>query len=223
MRRIRVMLVGEEAMVRSGLRMLIEAEPEMTVLAEASDVDDARRVLERTVPDVVVVDALVPRSSTVPLIRHIAARHPGSNVLLLVGHNEDPAYLRSCLRAGTSGLLARSATDKEFIAAIRDLHGGRGHVPARLIGHQKKSASARAARGAGLTVREISVLSCLAAGLTHGETASRLSVTSKTVETYRTRIARKLGVHTRAELVACALDMGLLRPRGPRESRSASA
>jgi DNA-binding NarL/FixJ family response regulator len=223
MQRIKVMLVDSQALVRSGLRMLVESQPGMKVVAEAGDAEAARRLLERTAPDVVVVDVLVPRTSTPPLIRHIAVRHPGTRVLLLVVPNDDPVFLRSCLRAGAQGFVLRTATDKEFLAAIRDLRRGRSLLPARLLGHGGRNAPAPPARGAGLTVREISVLSCLAAGLTHGEAARRLGVTPKTVETYRTRIVQKLGIHTRADLVAYALDLGLLRPRGFGASHSASA
>jgi DNA-binding NarL/FixJ family response regulator len=209
---LQVLLADDHAVLRGGLRLLINAEQDMAVVEEAADGPEALRKVRRTRPDVVVLDLTMPRTDPLATIRQIARL--GTRVVVLTMH-DDPGYVDSALAAGAHGYVVKKAADTELLAAIRAVSGGRrfldagGRRPARAPG----SAAGRVRQ---LSGREEQVLRLIGYGFTNREIAGRLRVSIKTVETFRARVCQKLGLHSRADLVRYALHMGLLAPEhGP--------
>jgi two-component system, NarL family, response regulator NreC len=214
MARIRVLLADDHAVLRAGLRLLINAQPDMEVVGEAANTTEARELARALAPDVLTLDLTMPGGSSVQLIERLRQEQPQTRVLVLTMH-DDTAYLRAVLAAGGAGYLVKTAADAELLSAIRSVWRGRifvdvdlnkGTPPAPLGG----PAGAGAAAVPGLSSREREVLTLLAQGHTNQEIAGRLFLSVKTIETYRGRIAEKLGLRTRAELYRYALETGLL-------------
>lgn len=207
--KIRLLLADDHAILRAGLRMLLEAQPDMTVVAEASDGEEALRRARETRPDVAVVDLTMPGLSGVETLEQMHRECPATRLLVLTMH-DDPAYARVARAAGASGHVIKDSESAELLAAIRAVHRGRIFVQ---VGADASPAGppASSARAPALSQRERQVLEMLARGHTNREIAHRLSLSTKTVETHRSRLGDKLGLHTRAELVRLALDLGLIR------------
>lgn len=216
---IRVLLADDHAVLRAGLRMLISAQPDMVVVGEAADCHDARSKAGELTPDVVVLDLTMPGGSGVKTIEHLRQECPRTRVLVLSMHG-DRSYIRAALAAGCAGYVVKTAADTELITAIRAVHSGRGFVdlPIRdssLNDLLAGEAPDRSRSATTLSRRECEVLTRLAQGFTNQEIADRLFLSVKTVETHRTRIATKLGLRTRADLVRYALETGLLAEKAP--------
>jgi two-component system, NarL family, response regulator NreC len=192
--------------------MLLEAQPDMTVVAEASDGEEAVRRARDARPDVAVIDLTMPGLSGMETLERLERLHrelPATRLLVLTMH-DDPAYARMARAAGAAGHVIKDSESSELLAAIRAVH--RGRVFVQVGGTAAPSApAAESARSPALSQRERQVLEMLARGHTNREIASRLSLSTKTVETHRSRLGDKLGLHTRAELVRLALDLGLIR------------
>lgn len=201
--RTRILLADDHAILRSGLAMLIEAQPDMVVVAEAADGVEAVEKARRTKPDVVILDLTMPRMSGLDALRQILAECPETRVLVLTMH-DDPAYGRSLLAAGALGYVTKKAADRELLLGIRTVCKGRPFV-------DLSQAEEMLSKQAPLSQRERQVLSELAHGFTHQEIADRLALSIKTVETYLDRLSTKLGLRRRAELVRYAFEIGLLR------------
>jgi len=201
---IRVLVADDHGVLRAGLRALITAQPDMSVVADAASATDAWEAVQAHQPDVAVLDLGLSGMRTDELIGRISSE-TDCRVLVLTMHAQ-PEYQQSSLAAGALGFLVKSAADVDLIAAIRSVHGGASVIDAGLDSRGRDQAG----HGVPLSQREREVLSLLAAGFSYEETARRLSVTPKTIETYRTRIGRKLGIQNRAGLIAYALRMGLL-------------
>jgi len=216
--KIRVMIVDDHAILRAGLRMLVNAQADMEVVAEAPDGQQAAQETRETKPDVTVLDLTMPRVGGMKALQEIARNGSGTKVLILTMH-DDPAYLRSALAAGASGYLLKRAVDAELLAAIRAVHRGGIFVDPRLASVLVQDVLAKKGTKAGstqqvniLSARELQVLKLVARGYTSAQIAKQIAVGVKTVETYRSRLTEKLGLRTRSDVIRFAVQMGLLTP-----------
>jgi two-component system response regulator NreC len=196
--------------------MLVDAQADMEVVSEAPDGEQAIQTALQTKPDVALLDITMPRVGGLKALQEMARDCRETRVLVLTMH-DDPAYLRSALAAGASGYLLKRAVDSELIAAIRAVHRGGIFVDPRLASIlvqdvlEKKSEKARSARPVNiLSKRELQVLRLVARGYTSAAIAKQIFVGVKTIETYRSRIAEKLGLRTRSDVVRFAVQAGLL-------------
>lgn len=214
--KIRVMLADDHAILRSGLRALLNAEPDIEVVGEAADGQEAVALAERLRPDVVVMDIAMPRLDGLQATRQIAARLPQTRVLALTMHAEEQ-YLLQVLEAGGAGYVLKRSADNELLEAIRIVRRGEVYLypsaAKMLLEAYRRSDRSGESREHALTEREEEVLKLTAEGYSNTEIAGRIYLSPKTVDTYRQRIMEKLGLHHRAELVRYALDRGLLRPQ----------
>src|SRR6185312_9426293 len=216
--KIRVVVADDHAILRAGLRMLINAQGDMTVVAEAQDGIEAVAAVQRTKPDVAILDVTMPRSGGLDAIKEIVSRSRSTRILLLTMH-EEPAYLRTALSAGASGYVLKKSVDADLLTAIRAVHKGRTYVDSELaevlvrdaISPDASDRAGSAARSL-LSDRELQVLKLVAEGFSSREVAEQIFVSTKTVETYRSRFAEKLGLKSRAQIVQYALNLGLLSP-----------
>lgn len=212
MGKIRVLVADDHAVLRAGLRMLIRAQADMDVVAEAADGDDAVRKAVEARPDVVLMDLSMPGSGGIRAIERLRQESPGSRVLVLTMHDV-PAYLRAALGAGATGYVVKSAADSELLSAIRGVHRGRTVLdPELAAGVLQSSLGRRPAGGQAadpLSPREREVLDLIAQGYTNQQIADRFGLSVKTIETHRSRLVEKLGLRSRAELVRYAVDRGL--------------
>ena len=218
MDKIRLLLVDDHAVLRAGLRFLLNAQPDMEVVGEAADGAEAVRLAAETAPDVVLMDLTMPVMGGIDATRRIRERLPGTKVLVLTMH-DDHSYLAEAVAAGASGLVLKQAADTELLSAIRTVHVGRSVVfsgPSfAALDTLPWSGGRGGERRTGLQLlseREREVMRYLALGYTNQEIAEMLYLSVKTVETYKARIMEKLGLKRRAELVRFALQHGLLAP-----------
>ena len=218
MQKIRVMIADDHAILRAGLRMLVNAQTDMEVVSEAPDGEKAVQTARETRPDVVLLDLTMPRVGGMKALEVLARDCRETRVLVLTMH-DDPAYLRSALAAGASGYLLKRAVDAELIAAIRAVHRGGIFVDPRLANILVQDVVAKGKGKAGsprpvniLSARELQVLTLVARGYTSEEIAKQIFVGVKTIETYRSRLTEKLGIRTRSGLIRFAVQMGLLTP-----------
>jgi len=209
---IRIALCDDHAVVRSGLRRLLEAEPDLEVVGEAGSAGEAVEVATALRPDVLVMDIGLPDRSGIAATADVCAVSPTTRVLVLTAH-DDVAYLRRAFDAGAAGYLVKEAADIELVQAVRQVASGKQYVHPTL-GAALLAPDAATARPAGpggeLSEREVEVLALIANGLTNAEIAERIYVSVRTVETHRAHIHQKLNLRTRAELVRVARDAGLL-------------
>ena len=208
---IRVVIVDDHALVRSGLRLLLEAEEDVTVEDEGGNAEEAIRLARLHKPDVVLLDVVMPGQSGLDAVPAILEAAPKASVLVL-SMQDDPSYVRQAFAAGASGYLLKEAADNELVAALREVAGGGRYVPPTLgarLAATEADAEARAAADP-LSDREREVLRLLALGHTNQEIAKMLYISVRTAETHRAHIMQKLRLATRAELVRYALHQGLL-------------
>jgi two-component system, NarL family, response regulator NreC len=216
--KIRVVVADDHAILRAGLRMLINAQADMTVVAEGQDGIEAVEAVQRTKPDVAILDVTMPKSGGLDAINEIVTKSRSTRILLLTMH-EEPAYLRTALSAGASGYVLKKSVDADLLTAIRAVHKGRAYVDSELaevlvrdaISPDASDRDGSAARSL-LSDREMQVLKLVAEGFSSREVAEQIFVSTKTVETYRSRFAEKLGLKSRAQIVQYALNLGLLSP-----------
>jgi two-component system, NarL family, response regulator NreC len=208
---MRVLIVDDHALVRSGLRMLLESEGDFEVVAEAGTADEAVRAARLEKPDVVLLDVVMPGRSGLEALSDVLEAAPDAKVLVL-SMQDDPRYVREAFAAGASGYLLKEAADAELVAALREVAAGSQYVHPALgarIAAADAAAQARAAADP-LSEREREVLRLLALGHTNQEIAKMLFISVRTAETHRAHIMQKLRLSTRAELVGYALAEGLL-------------
>ena len=216
MHKIRVMIADDHAILRAGLRMLVNAQEDMEAISEAADGEKALQVARETRPDVALLDLTMPRVGGMKALQDIVRDCRETRVLVLTMH-DDPAYLRSALAAGASGYLLKRAVDAELLAGIRAVHRGSIFVDPCLTNilvqdvlAKRDTEVGRSRPLKGLSDRELQVLSLVAQGFTSAQIATQILVGVKTVETYRSRSAEKLGLRTRSDIVRFAVQMGLL-------------
>lgn len=209
---IRVMLVDDHAVVRYGFRMLLDAYPGFTVVAEADNGEQAIQRLDESAPDVVVLDLSMPGIGGLETLRRLLAHHAGTRVLVLSAH-EDAAYARRALKTGAQGYLTKRTAPEELIEALRTVAAGRVYLDASLanvlaIGNLGGAPGAIAA----LSEREFTVFLKLAHGLSVHQVAERLSLSPSTVGTHLYNIKQKLGAGNQSELTLIAIRNGLIEP-----------
>ena len=202
---ITVVLADDHAVVRSGLRLLLEQDG-MDVVAEAGDVDTALRYVLGHKPNVLVLDLNMPDEPSLPAIPRFLEASPATRIVMLTMQQE-PQFAREAFGAGANAYVLKEAADDELVQAIRAAHEGRTYVNSSL---GAKLAMTSAGPPGGLTEREIDILRLIALGHTNTEIAAQLFLSVRTVETHRAHIQQKLGRTTRAELVRWALDEGLV-------------
>ena len=214
--RIRVMIADDHAILRSGLKMLINAQVDMEVVAEAASGEQAILSAREAKPDVALMDLTMPPAGGTPAIQEITRILTKTRVLVLTMH-DDPAYLRAVLAAGAAGYVLKRSVDSELLAAIRAVHRGGVFVDPSMAGVfvqdvLVKSGSKDRPKKI-LSDREMQVLGLVARGYTSPQIAKRIFLSVKTVETYRARFAEKLGLRTRSDIVRFAVQTGLLTPQ----------
>jgi two-component system, NarL family, response regulator NreC len=228
MSKIRILIVDDHTILRAGLRMLINAQPDMEAVSEAMDGHEALWRAREIKPDVVLMDITMPKTGGLQVLEQLRQVCPHTRILVLTMH-DDPAYALSVLAAGGLGYVVKRSADSDLLAAIRAVYRGRTFVDPTLAGSLVqellgKQVSAGAVDGGVrrslLSPREREVLRLLAQGYTNQQAARSIMVSVKTVETYRARIAQKLGLHSRAELTRYALESGLLSPDSLASERS---
>jgi two-component system response regulator NreC len=211
---IRVLLADDHAVLRAGLRLLINAQPDMETVGEAQDGAETLSQAIATRPDVILLDLSMPRLGGLAVLRDLRERVPQSRVLVLTMH-ADEAYLREALRLGAAGYVVKAAADQELLAAVRAVARGELYIHpsmTRSLLEDLLPAVASAAHDPWeeLSEREQQVIRRVAMGFTNREIAGQLHLSVKTVETYRARAMEKLGLQSRAQLVEYAMRRGLL-------------
>lgn len=209
---VRVAVCDDHAVVRSGLRRILEAESDLDVVGEAAGVAEAVALAADIRPDVFVMDLGLPDGSGLTATAGVLACSPATKVLVLTVH-DDVAYLRRAFEAGATGYLVKEAADVELVQAVRQVAAGHQYVHPSLgaaLLARDVPAAVLTGPGGELSDREVEVLRLVALGLTNAEIAERLYVSVRTVETHRTHIHQKLDVRSRAELVRIARAAGLM-------------
>lgn len=212
---INVLLADDHAIVRAGLKAVMGVAPDIRVIGEASNGPDAVAMSERLKPHVVIMDLTMPGGDGVSATKSLTALSIPPKVLVLTMHTEEE-YLMPALKAGASGYLVKSAADRELVDAIRAVMRGEMYVQqnaGRVLARglvAKDPAGEERARFDRLTERERNVLVLVARGYSAPEIGDRLSISPKTVDTYKQRVNEKLGVAHRADYVRIAMRLGLL-------------
>jgi len=216
-RMIRVMLVDDQAMIRSGLQMILEAEPDLQVIAEADSGQEAIRIAGRDKPDVILMDIRMPGMDGLTATQEILEANPSARIIILTTFDVDDYVYRS-LRIGASGFLLKNAPADDLVHAVRVVAGGEAMlapaVTKRVIeefGRQPEPSPAVTSM-ANLTDRELEVLQLVAAGMSNAEIGEALFVSETTVKTHVSRMLTKLGLRDRVQAVVAAYDAGLVRP-----------
>jgi two-component system response regulator NreC len=209
-----VLLVDDHSMFRAGIKALLETEHNLEVVGEAATGDDAVDEVRALKPDVVVMDLSMPGSNGLEATRRIAALGLDTKVLVLTVHAEEE-YLVPVVEAGASGYLTKTSADRDLVEAIKVVARGEVYLPpkaTRLLLQQYKSAESEDQAGLhDLSSREQEVLALTAEGFSSREIGQKLFISPKTVDTYRSRIMKKLELNHRSELVRFALRVGLLK------------
>lgn len=214
MNNLRVLLADDHAVIREGLKSLINAQPDMSIIGEANNGRSAWQQALALQPDVVIMDVSMPELNGAQVTERLKQECPGMKVLALTIH-EDQGYLRQLLKAGAAGYMLKRAAVEELILAIRTVAAGNIYIDpsltSKVVGSylRKESVESRLLSG-DLSERETEVLRLVAWGYGNKEMAVRLSISVKTIETYKSRLMEKLGLHCRTDLVRYALHLGLM-------------
>ena len=222
---VSVLLADDQPLLRRGFRMIIEAEGDLTVTAEAGNGDEAVEAARRTPPDVVLMDIRMPGCDGIEATRRVIAANPRIRVLVLTTFDLDE-YAFGALRAGASGFLLKDVHPAELVSAIRTVAAGNAvvspRVTQRLLEEYAQAPAAPAGQQAdrfprlsSLTEREGEVLAAVARGLSNAEIAALLYVSETTVKSHVGRILAKLGLRDRVQIVVLAYEAGIVRPGRP--------
>ena len=208
---IRIVIVDDHAVVRSGLKLLLDGQDDMEVVGEAGDARTAVFEARAQKPDVILMDVVMPSGSGIEATPAVLKEAPDAKVLVL-SMQDDPAYVREAFAAGASGYVLKEAADAEVVAAVREVASGQRYVHPALGAKLVEAEAEERARAEQdpLSEREHEILRLLALGHTNQEIASELYLSVRTVETHRAHIMQKLRITTRAELVRYALERGML-------------
>jgi DNA-binding NarL/FixJ family response regulator len=203
--KISVLLVDDHNLVRQGFRRILEDEPDMVVVGEASDGEAAVKLAEKLKPRVVVMDCALPKTSGLVAARQILESLPDTAVLMLSMHSEE-TWVRQALAAGARGYLLKSAMELELPVAVRKVAAGEMVLDPAVA----KPSTLKGERSAALTRRELEVLQLLVEGKSNKEIAEALQLSANTVAVHRANIMDALGIHKTAELVVYAIRNGLV-------------
>ena len=203
---IRLVVADDHAVVRSGLRLLLEAEDDFSVVAEAGEIDTAKRMVGAHRPDVLVLDLNMPGPPSLPVIPELAQQ---TAVVVLTMQN-DPAFAREALQSGALGYVLKEAADAELVQAIRAAADGRTYLNPELGARMAAAPAEPAGPPDDLTEREVEILRLIALGHTNADIGRQLYLSVRTVESHRAHIQQKTRRTTRSELVRYALDNSLI-------------
>ncbi len=203
--RISVLLVDDHSLVRRGFRRMLEDEPDISVVGEASDGEEAVKLAITLKPRVIVMDCALPGISGLDATRQILQHAPETLILMLSMHTED-TWVRQALDAGARGYVLKNAMDLELSSAIRRIVQGETVVDAQLA----QAENLKGERNAGLTKREVEILRLICDGKSNKEIAVQLELSANTVAVHRANIMDALGIHKTAELVVYAIRHGLV-------------
>lgn len=207
---VTVLLADDHALVRRGFRRLLEDDASIAVVGEASDGEEAIRLVEKLNPDVVVMDAAMPGTSGLAATRAILARSPHVAILMLSMHSEE-TLVRQAMEAGARGYILKNALDLDLAAAVKRVAAGETVIDPVLRQSTRRQSTLPGERNR-LTARELEVLQLICDGLSNRAIAARLDVSVNTVAVHRANIMSALGVHKTAELVVYAIQHGLVNP-----------
>ncbi|HEY1689960.1 MAG TPA: response regulator transcription factor [Solirubrobacteraceae bacterium] len=216
-RPITIVLADDHAVVRSGLRLLLDGEADFEVVAEAGDLESAQRYVRGHRPTVLVLDLNMPGGSSLEAIPTIREQTPCTQIVVLTMQQE-PGFARRALGAGALAYVLKEAADDELVEAVRRAGAGESYLNPRL--GARLAAEPPPGPPDGLSEREVDVLRLIALGHTNAEIAAKLYLSVRTVETHRAHIQQKLSLNSRAELVGYALKLGLI-DTGPRSGEIA--
>ena len=206
---IRVVIADDHAVVRSGLRMLLDSQEGLEIVAEAGDVPTALQVIRAHRPTVAVLDLNMPGGSGLEAIPALRESTPETAIVVLT-MQDDPAFARQALRGGALGFVLKEAADEELLEAVKLAARGETYLNPRLGARLAAQPPAPAGPPDGLSERELEVLRLIALGHTNVEIGERLYLSTRTVETHRAHVQQKTRAATRAELVRYAIDHGLI-------------
>ncbi len=213
---IKLILVDDHDIVRAGLRMLLEAQPNIEIVAEASSGAEAIALAEKYQPNVILMDVTMPDMNGIQTTRQIKAHHPKIAVLALTIHEEED-YFFQMLDAGASGYIPKRAAPEDLLRAIHTVHRGEVFLHSSVAGALVKDFLERGnadspTEPSNLTEREQEVLTLIAEGLTNKQIGEKLGISPKTVARHRDNITKKLNLSSRAELTRYAIQKGLIPP-----------
>ncbi|GAB4410156.1 MAG: response regulator transcription factor [Anaerolineae bacterium] len=210
---LRVFVADDHGVLRAGLRLLIDAQPDMQVVGEAGNGSSTLQRVTELQPDLILLDLTMPGLGGLEILPLLRQRAPASRILILTMHDNE-GYLRQALAAGAAGYVLKGAVDSELLNAIRAVARGETYIHSAITHKLLESIQPSPAPSddpwESLSSRELEVLRLVALGYTNSEIAEQLSISVKTVETYRARGMEKLNLRTRAELVRAAIAKGLL-------------
>lgn len=210
---IRIVLADDHAVVRAGLKMLLNAHEDFEVVAEASDAEAALRAVLGHKPDVLVLDLNMPGAKTsIEILPQVPEKHAATRVVVLT-MQEDPAFAREAMRAGAQAYVLKEAADTDLVDAIRQASEGKIYLTPSVGAKLAAAPPEQPGHPDSLTDREYDVLRLIALGHTNAEIAAELFLSVRTVETHRAHVQQKLGLSTRAELVRYAIDHRMLEDR----------
>ncbi len=206
---IRVLLADDHAMVRAGIRQLLEHAGDIQIVAEASDGEAAKTLIEQHRPDVAVLDIQMPKASGIDVTRWVRANLPAIGVLVLTAYNDDP-YVLAVLQAGANGYVLKTGSPQDLIQAVHDVHEGKSvldlSITQKLMAHM--AGGSKAPAYGELTDREMEILSLAAKGFTNKAIAAQLSISDRTVQGHLAHIFDKLNAGSRTEAVMRAVSLG---------------
>jgi DNA-binding NarL/FixJ family response regulator len=203
--KISVLLVDDHTLVRLGFRRLLEDAPDVRVVGEAKDGEEAIRLAQELRPRVIVMDCALPGVSGLVATRRILEKLPETGVLMLSMHSED-TLVKQAMQAGARGYILKSAVDLELVTAVRNVAAGQTVLDPQLV----RPEALRGERDYGLTARELEILQLIVDGKSNKEIAAQLDLSANTVAVHRANIMDALGIHKTAELVVYAIRNGLV-------------
>ncbi|MCB8816661.1 response regulator [Desulfosporosinus shakirovi] len=214
-KKLRILLADDHAVMRAGLRVLLNLEEDIEVVGEAADGEEVVKMVDGILPDLVLLDLTMPNLSGIECIDRILEKHPAMKILVLTMH-DDEEYMKAVIRAGGKGYVLKKAADVELLSAIRTVSRGELYIYPplaaallyQMVGPQNPGSKEKTEKR--LSEREREVLKYLALGHTNQDIAELLHISVKTVETYKTRVMEKLELRKRAELVRYAMENGII-------------
>ena len=212
-KRMKVLIVDDHAIIRDGLRAILEAQPDIEVVGEAMEGREALEKADKLRPDVVIMDLTMPGMGGLEATRQLKLLHPDVRVMALTMHESDD-YFFQVLQAGADGYFVKGGSSAELLSALRTVSQGEvflyPSMATRLLKDYLKPARAGRDRYEGLTDREVEILKLVAEGRSNQEIGDLLVVSVSTVQTHRAHVMAKLGLHSRTELVKYAIRQGII-------------
>lgn len=208
---IRVLLADDHVVVRAGIRQFLEQSTDIQVVAEASDGQEACKLLEQFAPDVAVLDIQMPGMSGIEVTRWIRAKHLSIGILVLTAYDEEP-YVQAVLQAGANGYVLKTAKPQEIVDAVRDVFHGKSVLDTAIAQKLITRLSSKSEEAAfdPLTDRELQILTLTAKGFTNKAIGMQLSISDRTVQNHLANIFQKMNASSRTEMVMRAVSLGLI-------------